>query len=444
MRVATRRMGLMEARRMRVRRGPAIVALAAVTALGLVACGADGDTGDSGDGTAPPDDGGEPVTITMSTFLDPTSTTDQRNVVIGKLIDMFEEENPNITVEVLTTQWDLLTTSFLAADAAGDAPDVVMMPLYESGPAVLQGVFAPISDQFSDEDKADLDDALTRGMQTDEGQWGIALFRQTYGVLYRADIFAENGLTGDDIATWDDFTQVAKDLSDPDSGLWGLCQGFSGAGDMTTAHAYQLTSQGTFYNEDGSLKLATDDGVAALEYSKSLLDDGIVPRDALTWTSDDAQEQFMAGNCVMATSGSTDTGTISGQMDEGQVGFALWPAQSGQDSVNYLGTWTAAAWSKSPNVEAAKKWLAFLVSPEADTLWATEAGQAPVRRSTAEAVDLPEYIVKTMEGAAYGWIPPANIQADWRVPITTAAQDYLVNSRDPMEALRASEEDPTR
>ncbi|CAA9583845.1 MAG: hypothetical protein AVDCRST_MAG86-3220, partial [uncultured Truepera sp.] len=101
---------------------------------------------------------------------------------------------------------------------------------------------------------------------------------RTYGVpqslsavvlYYRHDIFAEHGVSADDIETWDDFTE-----------LGGQVLGESGAEALITldpAYWEMLLRQrgGDLYDADGQLQVESDDAVRALTWLVELKDAGL-------------------------------------------------------------------------------------------------------------------------------------------------------------------------
>lgn len=409
---------------MKTPRKSAIAAVALASTLSLAACGS-GDPGDDG-----------PITITMATFLDPDGQTG-REVALRELIDSFEEANENITIEVQTSQFSLLAPQFLAAAASNNAPDVAWITVLDIDPVLENQLFADISGAFSEEDVQDLDDAFWQRLTDGDETYGAVLSRVALGYLYRTDLFEEAGIAVEDLDTWDDFTAALDELGTDDQ--WGFCQGFSETTpDVTTLAPRMVSAQGTLFADDGAPMWTTPEAVEALEYTTGLVEDGITPPDSVTWTTEDPYEQFSAGNCVAAMAASTRIPTIQDQLGEDKTGFALFP--SGEGNSNVINGWTVGVWSGSPHQEAAAQWVAHLMSPEADELWVETAGQSPARQSTAESLDLAEYLEVADQAFTDGWLPPAGSGGDYRPVMNAIVQDVLVNDTDPATALESAAE----
>lgn len=403
------------------------------TALALTGCTADTTPAPSDSG-APPAAG--PVTLTLATFLDPAGSSG-REVVLKKLIDDFESEHTNVTIEVQTSQWSLLTPQFLAGVASNNAPDMSFISNIDILKIKELGYFAEISEAFSADDLTDLQSGSWNGILHNGQPHAIPLFPITFGYMYNTEILAANSIDPASLTTWDAFTQAANKLGA--SGVGGFCQGFSeSTPDHTGVTAHLISSAGTLFESDGTPNWDSQFGVDAVNWAKDLIASGGTPQDAVVWTTEDPYEQFSAGQCAMAMAASSRIPAAQGNLGAEKVGFALFPTRTGAaPTVNLLGGWTAGVWEGSEHKDLAAKFLAHLTSAEADALWVQEAGQVPLRTSTAGSIDLPDWMQTVIEGIAIGYVPPAALKADWRLPFNEIMQDVLVNGTDPKAALTA-------
>lgn len=410
----------------RVTRREFAAAGAAASTLGLGACTSSSPPGEDG-----------PITITMATFLDPNGQTG-REVALRELIDSFEEANEGITIEVQTSQFNLLAAQFMTAAASNDAPDVAWITVLDIDPVLESELFADISGAFTDEDKEDLDDAFWQRLTDGDQTYGAVLSRVALGYLYRADLFDDAGVSVGDLDTWDAFADTLEELSNDSQ--WGFCQGFSETTpDVTTLAPRMVSAQGSLYEDDGTPLWTTSEAVEALEYTVDLVERGITPQDSVTWTTEEPYELFSAGNCVAAMAASTRIPTIQSQLGEEQTGFALFPSAEGNSNV--INGWVVGVWSGSPRQEAAAKWVAHLISPEADRLWVETGGQSPARHSSADELDLPDYLEVADEAFNDGWLPPAGSGGDYRPVMNQIVLDVLVNGQDAATALESAQDE---
>ncbi len=408
-----------------------LAATAAVAALALTGCTA--DSPDPGDTGSPP---AGPVTLTLATFLDPAGSSG-REVVLKKLIDEFEATHENVTIEVQTSQFSLLTTQFLAGVASNNAPDMTFITNIDILKVKSLGYFADISDAFSAADLSDLQSGSWNGILQDGNPHAVPLFPIAFGYLYNTEILAANNIDPASLTTWDAFTRAANTLGV--TGVGGFCQGFSeSTPDHTGVVAHLLSTAGTLFQPDGRPNWDSQNGVDAVNWAKGLIASGGTPRDAVAWTTEDPYEQFSAGQCAMSMAASSRIPAAINNLGAEKVGFGLFPTASGAaPTVNLLGGWTAGVWEGSANKDLAAEFLAHLVSAGADKLWVTEAGQVPLRSSTATSTELPDWMQTVIGGIAIGYVPPAGLKADWRPEFNVIMQEVLVNGADPKAALTA-------
>lgn len=187
------------------RRGVALVAVLASSALALAAC-------------STPSTGGSEATDTITQdqideALSTPTTIDFWSWVpdIEKQIAMFEERHPEITVKLsnqggATAQYQKLR----AAVQSGDVPDVVqieysflpsftitesLLDLTPYGGAEFEDAFAP---------------SAWGVVATDDAVWGLPQDLGPTGQLYRTDIFEEAGV--EPPATWDEYAEAAEKI----------------------------------------------------------------------------------------------------------------------------------------------------------------------------------------------------------------------------------------
>jgi len=426
----------MSKRRYRV----ALAATMSIAMLATAACGSDDGAGSSGDNSSNGSGGGD-VTLTMWTFLDPDAGTDGRSAALKSMIDNFESENDGVTIEVQTRDWATLTSSYLAAAAAGNEPDITWMPTNDYWSVVGQGALADISDTY--ESSTDpLTGSLIDGMKKDDELYGVPISMGAYGILYRKDLLEEAGVEEAQLETWDGFEQAVGALTDGDK-VYGFGQAFSTTtADIQVMAPRLLQTEGSLFTDDGDPTWATDNGVAALEYQLGFVQNGFTSDAAVQWTSEDTYEQYVAGRAAIVPALSTRVPVMNEQLGEEIVGFALWPQGAGSQDGNLVAGWTVGVSAESDHADVAANFVGSLVSTQADEEWVTTGGQAPLREETLQAIDdAPQYLVTVIEAMKTGWIPPpAAVHGDYRVYLNEAAQNALVKGMDAREALEAAQE----
>lgn len=341
----------------------------------------------------------KPADLTMWTFLDLTSKN-ARAIVLGKLIKNFEAANPGVTVKVETQEWTTMSAKIIAGHAAGNSPDIFMINMANLGEAIAAGCMEPLENLFynnwTEEQRKDIDSELFRAGFDGKYHYEVPLFSGTFGVMYRIDLFEKFGIKAEDIKTWDNLVEVAKKLTyvnEDKLQVYGYGVGYST--DVTDPHGVLPTAlfsqEGGIFTDDGKPNnWSGEAGKKALQFQIDLIDKHkVMPSSSVALTSEEVYNMFEAGQFAMISAGSLRVPTVKGltAFDPNNVGFMANPEwNEGQgSSISNAYSWNTAVWSGSKNKEAAGKFLEYLVSPEADKMWVTEANQIPILSSTLEA-----------------------------------------------------------
>ena len=183
----------------------AAVGIAAAAALALSGCsaGGSGDAGDSG-----------PVTISYTNFISDGGNEEN----LQAIVDAFEEENPDITVEVTTLPYADYGTALQTDLAAGTVSDVFDIEYANYAQYQANGVLAEIPV----DDAAAYRPSVLEAYQTDGVQYALPSSFSTVVLFYNRDLFDAAGLEYPTSEwTWADEQAAAAKLTDTAAGVWG-------------------------------------------------------------------------------------------------------------------------------------------------------------------------------------------------------------------------------
>lgn len=208
----------------------AAVGIAAASALVLGGCS-----------TEPAEPEG-PVTITYSNFI--SAGGNEENLAV--IVDAFEAENPNITVEVTTLPYGDYFTALQTDLAAGTIADVVDSNYDFFPQLVAAGALAPLEVSNPESYRESLIEAYSDGGVS----YGLPSSFSAVVLYYNADLFDQAGLdypTAD--WTWEDEQAAAEAITALGDGIWG---------------SHQPVSFYEFYKtlEQNGESFLTDDGTA--------------------------------------------------------------------------------------------------------------------------------------------------------------------------------------
>ncbi|WP_262003053.1 ABC transporter substrate-binding protein [Microbacterium sp. Mcb102] len=226
---------------------PAGIGVLAITGLVLTGC--------SGGG-APSAEGGEDVTITYTNFI--SSGGNEENLTA--IVDAFEAENENVTVEVKTLPYADYFTALQTDLAGGTASDVFDIEFANYAAYQQSGVLAPLADV----DTSVYQKSLAEAYATDGTQYALPSSFSNVVLFYNADLFDAAGLDYPTSEwTWADEQAAAEKLTDAAAGVWGDYQPIS------YHEFYKAVAQagGQFLSDDGtSVAFNSPEGIAAAEW----------------------------------------------------------------------------------------------------------------------------------------------------------------------------------
>ncbi|GGL78073.1 ABC transporter substrate-binding protein [Wenxinia marina] len=153
----------------------------------------------------------EDITLRMSWW-----GNDARHALYNGLLDLYEEQNPNITVEREFSGWDGYWTKLSTQAAGGNLPDLIVQHLSYINEYADRGALLPLDDMV-EAGTLDLGDfsqgALNAGM-VDDTLYMVTLGLTPRGLIYNPRLFEEAGVeppTED--MTWEEFADKAAAIN---------------------------------------------------------------------------------------------------------------------------------------------------------------------------------------------------------------------------------------
>jgi ABC-type glycerol-3-phosphate transport system substrate-binding protein len=272
----------------------------------------------------------------------------------------FEAANSGIDLKVEMQPWANRDEKVAAAFAGKKGPDVLLLIPDQLPQYVKNGSLEPVDDVV-EPDKSKFLPAAIPGLTVDGKVYGAPIYHTVTTTMYNKKLLDKAGITTPP-ETWDEIKAAAPKLKA--AGFSTLDYSASPEASLNLNFYPLLWQAGGKVFDDGGKTVAFNQapGVEALTFLKSLYDEGAVPKSALTNGNVVADQPFGKGQVAMAfTSTPADAKTVAGTWgaanvvigtpltEEKQVGFGL----PGGLSVN----------AASENVDAAKKFLSFMIQP---------------------------------------------------------------------------------
>lgn len=314
---------------------------------------------------------------------------DARVKAMNELIKRFEAANPNIKVKQTTFPYADYQTKIAAAMPAGQGPDVVQLfygwldnfvgakfiqPLPRDAfpPAAIEKEFYPI----------------VSAMKRNGEYYALPTAVRSLALFYNKKLFQEAGLDPNTPPkTVDELLDFAKKTTKRD-----------GAGNMLSA-GITLDFPGQDYHWWRETLLRQNGGAPYSDDNRKVTYDSEAGAKSLNWYADlqrvhkvgqvgfmdEGQAAFRAGRAAMTIDGSFRLGAFGG-IKAFEWGVAELPASADGKKANFASYWVNGITTKptGEKLEAAKKFLAFVTTPEAMQLWLETVGELPARKAAAE------------------------------------------------------------
>ena len=229
------------------------------------------DNNTSGDG----DDTGE-VTIRL------VGAGWNANNKINKILDKWYEVHPEIKVEYIelgTTVDTSYLTNFDTMVSGGEQVDLTYLTYADVYSRVMNGGALPLDEYIAaaGDDYEAMYGSMSTAMLTYEDQiYGVPYAGNTFKVFYNKTLTDAKGITIPETWSIDEFTEVARQLNDPDNGVYGCVFPYTWDA-ISYAPAELCGWVSVEKQEDGTIVPNFDDEVfkKSISWAKSLSDQGL-------------------------------------------------------------------------------------------------------------------------------------------------------------------------
>ena len=367
--------------------------------------------------------------------------SDTEAAQLDQVIAAFEAANPGITIEPTRYAYNDFKTALLTAISGDVAPDAVRMDIAWVSEFADQGALTQLDGNLPGFDTI-IADTFPGPLSTNLWQdhyYGLPLDTNTQVLLWNKGLFEAAGLTAPP-ATMEEFAAVACQLTDEAKKQYGYAQGGT----------YFWAPAPVFYAMGGKItdeKITTATGyvnspesVAAFTMLKDLYDQGCLSPNLLGGgIATDAGHA--EGTYAMIIDGPWMVDIYKNNYPDFEVNFAPIPTGPQGTTSSVVGGEDVVVPEGSANQEAAMKWAAYLLTPEAQKMMAA-VGQMPTLASLAGDPAMPPYFAVFQEQlkTAQARVPHPK-WSDMDNAINNAYQRMLKGEQTPQEALdQAAEE----
>lgn len=344
--------------------------LAAMTAstVALTGCGSDNNN----EGAAGAAEKGEDVTIRVAWW-----GNQERHDRTLEVIELFEEQYPNITVEAEFGGWDGYWQSLGTQAAGGNLPDIISMEssrLSEFNANDLIVDLAPfIEDGTINLDY--VDDIYQEELMDGDRVLGISLGANTRALIYNRTMMEELGIEFELGYTYEDLKELMLEVKETqEEGFYG----FDFANDEYAMFFFHTRQHGQSVFNEGGTGLGFDEEILVdyFAWIQDMVNDGAAPPHYVATAYMEGGQEMLHDRSAIARAGNTNQVINFSEGTNDELGITLLPALEGGED----GTWirvgmSFAITSHSQEQEAAAKFVDFFTnSLEANEILQAERG----------------------------------------------------------------------
>ncbi len=372
-----------------MKRKRVIALLTALTMLaGLITgCGASGETQETAEPAAaeeageetPAEESGETASaegaeaVTIWYYWE----TEGHQVALDQVIQEYNASQSNYQVTAKYVPFADFKKQLSIGASADELPDIAILDSPDHASYVDMGIFEDITGKF---DVSSYYEGTVNSCTVDGKLYGVpfgvnCLQPASFNIsslYYNEDMLNDAGCSVP--TTWDELKETAKALTtDSVTGL-ALCSVQNEEG--TFNFVPWLWSTGAT-----SYDINNENGIRALSFIQSLIDEGVMSKECINWTQGDVMNQFISGNVAMMENGPWQIPTMQSEAPDLNWKVTLIPKDSEYSSV--LGGENYAV-INGGNVEGALDFLTYATSEEKVKFMMEKFGYISADRIIAE------------------------------------------------------------
>lgn len=290
-----------------------VVALALVMCLGIMPLAIEAEEA-------------EPVTLDWLWFADGAETE-----AAQKIIDLYVEENPHVTINMIETPYDDMQKSVNTAVTGGKPP-----ALARTTEGIVGNTLPALVNlgDYMDKDEVleQYVESVHNFMVYDDQLLAIQTDVTANGMIYNKTAFEQAGveapLTPEDVWTWEEFAENIKTVVDNSDVRFGLV--IDNPVHRWSTILYEFG--GHYIGDDGQADFDTPESLEAVNFTKMLFDEGIVPHS--TWLGgENPNDLFRSGQVAVHLSGNWMLTNYEENVEDFEWGVMYLPQAANRSSV---------------------------------------------------------------------------------------------------------------
>lgn len=275
--------------------------------------------------------------------------TEGHQVALDQVIQEYNASQSNYEVTAKYVPFADFKKQLSIGASADELPDIAILDSPDHASYVDMGIFEDITGKF---DVSNYYEGTVNSCTVDGKLYGVPFGVNCLALYYNEDMLKDAGCSVP--TTWDELKETAKALTTDNVTGLALCSVQNEEG--TFNFVPWLWSTGAT-----SYDINNENGIRALTFIQSLIDEGVMSKECINWTQGDVMNQFISGNVAMMENGPWQIPTMQSEAPDLNWKVTLIPKDAEYSSV--LGGENYAV-INGRNVDGALDFLTYATSEE--------------------------------------------------------------------------------
>lgn len=275
------------------------------------------------------------------------------------LIDSFEEQNPEMSVELQVIDWDRIDQHVTTLVQNRDEPDILNLNKFADYAA--DDLLHPAQDVVSEDVLDDFLPGFADNSTFEGTQYGLPFIASSRLFFYNTELFDEAGLDGAPEA-WEEVNDYAEQISETGAVGYGLPLGPEEA--QAEFQMWINGNGGHWVDDQNNWTINSEENVEALEFLDGMVDAGLTQPNPATTDRADMFNAFAQGEVGMLNGAVFLPGIISDQNPDLEYEIAPIPSNEGHPSTTLGVQDYLMAFDNPGNEETVQAFLDFVYETE--------------------------------------------------------------------------------
>ena len=306
-----------------------------------------------------------------------------RTEIYNKLIADFEEQNPDIKVNMVPVPADQAKSKYDVAIQSNTAPDCGGVNQSWITDFLMQDALVPLDDYIANWDGKDNTleeyDKSVREMASDGKMYALPFTVTVPAIWYNTELMSQTGM--DVPENWDEVFSAVEKMTDKQNGVYGFSiRGGAGSSQQVEQMMYMYSGIENMFDENGNSTANDPAHVEFLEKFASIYNKYTAESDVTNGYTE-MVSAFDSGSAGMIFHNLGSYGQHKSTLGEGNFGgIVSLTAKNGKKIIVNGGAVSLCVFKDSQHPEEAFRFISYLVGHEACSYMNEQIGQIPCNK----------------------------------------------------------------